>query len=192
MPNWNDDGEGLLELIRQNSVLLSQYHASRYYHFKGYLKYFKLPLIVLSSLTSIASMGLTTYMRQDDISLLTCLLSLGSAIIASIEMYLGINRQMEDELFVSKSFQILSYDIFKTLKLQRDHRSEDGIQYLNEKYNSYIKLVENANLVKNKKLKDQLATIPDEIKLPPTPSSERFGMASEDIKDLEALISKDK
>ena len=179
MPNWNDDAERVLELIRQNSVLLSQYHASRYYHFKGYLKYFKLPLIVLSSVTSIASMGLTNYMEQSDISLLTCLLSLTSAIIASIEMYLGINRQMEDELFVSKSFQILSYDIFKTLALERAHRLEDGGEYLNKKYNMYVKLVENANLVRNKKLIDQLAPIPDDIKLPVTPSSassERFGV----------------
>jgi hypothetical protein len=179
MPNWNDDAERVLELIRQNSVLLSQYHAGRYYHFKGYLKYFKLPLIVLSSVTSIASMGLTNYMEQPDISLLTCLLSLTSAIIASIEMYLGINRQMEDELFVSKSFQILSYDIFKTLALERAHRLEDGGEYLNKKYNSYVKLVENGNLVKNKKLIDQLAPIPDDIKLPVTPSSassERFGV----------------
>ena len=87
MPNWNDDSETLLELIRQNSVLLSKYHADRYYHFKGYLKYFKLPLIVLSSVTSIASMGLTNYMQQNDISLLTCLLSLTSAIIASISFF---------------------------------------------------------------------------------------------------------
>lgn len=176
MPNWNDDSESLLELIRQNSVLLSKYHADRYFHFKGYLKYFKLPLIVLSSVTSIASMGLTNYMQQNDISLLTCLLSLTSAIIASIEMYLGINRQMEDELFVSKSFQILAYDIFKTLTLIREHRLEDGGEFLNKKYNTYIKLVENGNIVKKRGMIDTLAPLPDTIKIPPTPVSDKWGL----------------
>lgn len=182
MPNWCEDNERILELLRQNSVLLSHHHKGRYYHFKGYLKYFKLPLIVLSSLTSIASMGLTAYMKQQDISLLTCLLSLVSAIIASVEMYLGINRQMEEELFVSKSFQILSYDIYKTLQLEREHRVDDGHQYLTEKYNQYIKLIEHSNPVKDtrKSITDTLAPIPDSIKPPITPSSSEnasFGMA---------------
>ena len=181
MPNWCEDNERILELLRQNSVLLSHHHKGRYYHFKGYLKYFKLPLIVLSSITSIASMGLTAYMPQQDISLLTCLLSLVSAVIASVEMYLGINRQMEEELFVSKSFQILSYDIYKTLQLERAHRIEDGQQFLNEKYNQYVKLIEHSNPVKDtrKSIKDTLAPIPDAIKPPITPSSsenEAFGM----------------
>jgi heme O synthase-like polyprenyltransferase len=91
---WTDDVEKVLELIRQNSVLLSGFHKKKYNEYKSYLKYFKLPLIVLSSITSIASMGLTNYMQQEDISLLTCLLSLGSALIASIELYLGIQKSM--------------------------------------------------------------------------------------------------
>lgn len=127
-------------------------------------------------------MGLTAYMKQQDISLLTCLLSLVSAIIASVEMYLGINRQMEEELFVSKSFQILSYDIYKTLQLEREHRVDDGHQYLTEKYNQYIKLIEHSNPVKDtrKSITDTLAPIPDSIKPPITPSSSEnasFGMA---------------
>ena len=89
---WTDDVEKVLELIRQNSVLLATFHKKKYYEYKGWLKYFKLPMIVLTSITSIASMGLTNYMKQDDISLLTCLLSLGSALIASIELYLGIQK----------------------------------------------------------------------------------------------------
>jgi hypothetical protein len=160
MNDWTDDIEKILENIRINSISLSNYHKEKYYYYKSYLKFFKLPLIILSSITSIASVGLTGYLEQEDISIITCLLSLASAIIASIELYLGIQKNMESEMVASRNFLILGYDVFKTLNLNRDHRTVNGKLYLDEKYNEYIKLVEQANLIHNKRIKDALAPVP--------------------------------
>lgn len=160
MNDWSGDIEKILEDIRRNSVVLSDYHKEKYYYYKGHLKYFKLPLIVLSSITSIASVGLDTYIPQSDISLITCLLSLASAIIGSIELYLGIQKNMETEMIASRNFLILAYDIFKTLHLEANNRKVNGKIYLDEKYNEYIKLVEQANLVRSNQLTDSLAIIP--------------------------------
>ena len=184
---WTDDVERVLELIRQNSVLLTTFHKKKYYEYKGYLKYFKLPMIVLASITSIASMGLTNYMKQEDISLLTCLLSLGSALIASIELYLGIQKSMEMELNASKNYLILSYDIYKTTQLDRGHRVENGRQFLDEKYNTYVKLIENSKICRDKKYQDQLAPLPINIKPidTPTSSKENFGLELKELGDIE-------
>ena len=157
---WTDDVERVLEAIRYNSVTLSNYHKERYYYYKSYLKYFKLPLIALSSLTSIASVGLTEYIPQQTVSLITCILSLLSATIASVELYLGIQKAMETEMLTSRSFMLLAYDIYRILSLKREHRVVDGQHYLDEKYNDYSKLVENANLVKQKHIEDKLTQIP--------------------------------
>ena len=161
LSEWGDDIEVVLENIRINSIIFSNYHKERYYVYKSYLKYFKLPLIVLSSVTSIASVGLKTYVSQEKVSAITCLLSLLSAIIASVELYLGIQKSMEVELMSSRDFILLAYDIFKTLNLSRENRSTNGKVYLDEKFQEYKKLVENAKLIHNKKLKDALAPIPD-------------------------------
>ena len=178
MNDWTDDIEKILENIRINSISLSNYHKEKYYYYKSYLKFFKLPLIILSSITSIASVGLQGYIKQDDISIITCLLSLASAIIASIELYLGIQKNMENEMVASRNFLILGYDVFKTLNLERVHRTINGKLYLDEKYNEYIKLVEQANLIHNKKIKDALAPVPklyedtlSNQSLPSTPTS---------------------
>ena len=167
---WSDDIEKILENIRINSIVLSTHHKERYYHYKGHLKYFKLPLIILSSITSIASVGLSGYLQQNTVSLITCLLSLTSAILASIELYLGIQKNMEQELIASKNFQLLGYSIYKVLCLNVEHRIEKGRIFLDETYNEYIKLIESSNLIKNKKLKDALAEIP-KIYLLSSPSS---------------------
>jgi len=185
--DWSEDIEKILENIRLNSIILSTYHKDRYYHYKGHLKYFKLPLIVLSSITSIASVGMTPYMKQGDISLLTCLLSLVSAILASIELYLGIQKNMEQELIASRNFLLLAYSIYKVLNLQVEHRVEKGRLFLDETYNEYIKLVENANLTKSKRMKDALAPIDENMKYISTPTSSKvdFGIELHQLKDLE-------
>lgn len=161
---WTSDVESILENIRINSVLFSNYHKERYYIYKSYLKYFKLPLIVLSSLTSIASVGLTEYLNQQDVSLITCLLSLVSAIIGSVELYLGIQKSMESELLSSQKFTLISYNIFKTLNLKAEHRSLNGKVYLDEMYGDYIKIIENSKLIHSKRIKDALAPIPISFK----------------------------
>lgn len=185
--DWSEDIEKILENIRLNSIILSNYHKDRYYHYKGHLKYFKLPLIVLSSITSIASVGMTPYMEQGDISLLTCLLSLVSAILASIELYLGIQKNMEQELIASRNFLLLAYSIYKVLNLQVEHRVEKGRLFLDETYNEYIKLVENANLTKSKRMKDALAPIDESMKYTTTPTSSKvdFGLELHQLRDLE-------
>lgn len=165
MTEWSNDIEIILENIRINSVTFSKYHKQRYYVYKSYLKYFKLPLIVLSSLTSIASVGLSTYMSQQDVSLITCILSLLSAIIASIELYLGLQKSMESELMSSKDFQLLGYEIFKMLTLSKEHRSINGKMFLDEKFGEYIKLIENSKLVNSKRIKDVLAPLPEQLKI---------------------------
>jgi hypothetical protein len=165
MNDWTPDVEEILENIRINSVSFSNYHKERYYCYKSYLKYFKLPLIVLSSITSIASLGLAEYLKQQDVSLITCLLSLLSAIIASIELYLGIQKSMENEFISSQKFTLIAYNIFKTLRLKAEHRSLNGIVYLDEIYQDYIKIVENSKLVHSRRITDALAPIPEEFKL---------------------------
>ena len=165
MNNWTEDIETVLENIRINSVIFSNYHKERYYIYKSYLKYFKLPLIVLSSITSIASVGLSTYIKQQDVSLVTCLLSLLSAIIASIELYLGIQKSMETELMSSRDLLILSYEIYKTLSLTREHRSTNGKVFLDDKFQEYLKLVENAKVIHSRRVKDALAPLPESFNL---------------------------
>jgi hypothetical protein len=161
--DWNEDMETILENIRINCIILSKYHKEKYYEYKSQLKYFKLPLIILSSITSVISVGMDNYMEQNTISITTCLLSLFSAIIASIELYLGVQKSMEIELNACRNFQLLSYDIYKTLSLNREYRLENGRTFLDNTYKYYTEQVKLANIIKSKKLTDKLAPINAEL-----------------------------
>jgi hypothetical protein len=145
---WTPGIEYILEEIRENSIIISDYHKDRYYYQKGYLKYFRIPTIILAALNSVFSVGLQPYCSQSIISVLCCFISMLCGIISSIELFLSIQANMEKELIASKDFYLLSVDIFKMLYLERETRMVNGKTYLDEIYQTYCKLIENSNLVK--------------------------------------------
>jgi hypothetical protein len=152
---WTTDLENVLDRIRINSTTLSEYHKERYYKYKGYLKYFKIPTIILSAFSSVFSVGLQNFVSQGIVSIVTCLIGLFVGILNSLELFLAIAQTMESELTHSRDFYLLSVDICKTLLLKRPHRLSTGRAYLDEKYGVYCKLVENSILV-DKTLNDQM------------------------------------
>ena len=159
---WSQDIEQVLEHIRVNSVLLSKEHKSRYFHLKKILQYFRLPIIVISGINSVISVGFQPYLEQGTISMTNCILALVCSIIGSIELYLQINKQMEDEVVCSKEFYLLSIDIYKNLQLTANRRHPDARAYLEDKYKNYCKLTETSHLL-YKKIEDKLAPIPSNI-----------------------------
>jgi hypothetical protein len=166
MNDWTSDIEIVLENIRINSVLLSKEHSKRYFALKQTLQYFRLPVIIISGINSIVSVGLQPYLAQSIISMTTCLLALICSIIGSIELYLTIQKSMENELAVSKEYYLLSIDIYKTLSLASAHRPIPAKEYLEKKYNEFVKLMENSNLL-SKKLEDKLAPLPPALQVSP-------------------------
>lgn len=160
---WTLDLERVLDKIRMNSTELSEYHKERYYRYRGYLKYFRIPTIILSAFSSVFSVGLQNFVNQGIVSIVTCLIGLFVGILNSLELFLSITQTMESELTHSRDFYLLSVDIFKTLLLNPEHRLATGRAYLDEKYSTYCKLVENSILV-DKVLNDRMVISNELIK----------------------------
>jgi len=153
-----NDVDTILNKIRDNSMVLSNYHRKRYLFLKGRLKYYRIPIIVISALNSVGAVSLQNFFPQKYISLINMFLSLTVGIIGSIEMFFNITKQMESELSESKSFYVLGCDIFKYLSLNKEKRMDDEREFLNEIYGRYIKLVESSIILK-KKVADKLNDI---------------------------------
>lgn len=107
-------------------------------------------------------------------------LSLSCGIIASIEMFHNITKQMEIELDGYKSLYILSADIHKHLSLTDEHKTVSGMVFLNDSYNRYIKLID-MSMVLKKKIDDKLVDIPIlKSSLPTNISMDNFTDTSSD------------
>ena len=157
--SWTPDIESILENIRLNSILLSNEHRKTYFQLESSLKYFRIPVIVISAFSSVFNVGLQPYLQQSIISVICCMLSLTTGLIGSIELFLSIQKKMENELLNSKDFYLNAIDIYKVLSLNIDNRNQDALSYLEERYNNYCKLIENSDVI-HKKVTDKLAPIP--------------------------------
>jgi hypothetical protein len=144
--NWNDNIERLLNDIRLNCIELEKYHTKLYFSIKNIVVYFKLPIIILSSLNAITAVALQSYLPQNIISATNCFLSFIIGILTSISLYLKIEDRLENELLASKEYHKISIEIYKILSLKTSDRSIDGDQFLNDIYNEYIKLFDRSNL----------------------------------------------
>ena len=144
---WTDGVESALIDLKNKSFNKSESHKKNYYFFKGYLKYFRIPTIILSGINSVFNVGLQPYLSQNIISILCCSISLTCGIIASVELFLGLQNMMEKELISSKEFYILSYDIYKILSIEREYRMLNGKIYLDNAHTKYCNLIERGNLL---------------------------------------------
>ena len=90
--SWSSDIESVLEEIRINAVQLSNNHKQNYFFYRSLHKYFRIPTIILSSVSSVSSIGLQNYISQQHISGIVCLLGLSISIINSIELFLKLQE----------------------------------------------------------------------------------------------------
>jgi hypothetical protein len=145
MADWNKKIEDVLDNIRINSLYLSSKHKARYFSLSNSIKWYRLPVIILSGANSIIAVGLQPYIDQGIISLTNSLIALLCGIIGSIELYLKKNSRMEADLISYTQFYLLSVEIYKTLSLLKENRPIPAKEYLQKIFNEYTKLIESSN-----------------------------------------------
>lgn len=178
----SNDIEGVLDKIRQNSNVLANYHRKRYLALKSRLKYFRIPIILLSSINSVSAVSLQGFLGQTYISLINMAISLIVGVIGSVEMFYQYTKQIEVELIGSKEFYILSCDIYKWLSLEQSNRVSSPKEFLNESYTRYIKLIE-TSIVLKRSVEDKLVKIERTVAPERTPTSVQSSHSTETFSD---------
>jgi len=158
---YSDEVLDLLERLRVNCVNLNTYHRQRYFYFKAYGKWFRIPIITLSIFAASASVGLQSLeVEQKVISGVTCMISLIIAMLSAVELHLSITDKLEDSYKFSKKYYSLATDLYKVIKLQPEERSERGGDYLGRMFTEYTKLAESSEMMHHSMRNDVLTRIP--------------------------------
>lgn len=142
---WTEGIFDVLDRIRVNCYELSELHSYKYVYYKEIAKAYRIPIIVLSGINTFAAVGLDGILTVQYISIITSLISLTCGIITAVELYLNIQKRMENELISHKDYYKLSLEIYKTIKIEAHKRGVDGKSFLDEKFNAYEKLLQNSN-----------------------------------------------
>lgn len=158
--SWSNEVEDLLNTIKTNSADLGELHRANWVQIKQKTKYFDIPVIVLSVLSSTFSVGATPYISQSHVSLTNCFISMFIAIITSIKLYLNLDETIKKEYESSQAFRTLSLELAKIMRLRIEQRNGDGLDCLNKYHNLYIKLIENSTLLNKKITKNYMLDTP--------------------------------
>jgi hypothetical protein len=182
---WTDDIDNVLNNIRINCVILSNLHKQRYFELQSSLKYYRMPVIILNGINSIFAVGLQPYIYQGTISLTNSLIALTCGIIGSIELYLGIQKRLENDMISQRDYYLLGIDIYKTLSLDKANRPIPAKDYLEKSYNIYTKLIESSSTLAKVK-GDKLIQIDfdndvENIVLTPVPKKGRVDISPNNI-----------
>jgi hypothetical protein len=160
---WTTKMELILKIIRKEANVLSEYHNYKYTLYKGRLRYFRIPIIVLSAINAFTAVGLQGYLAQELISIINAVVSLICGIITSIELFLNVQKKMESELNSHKDYYHLNLDIFKVITLEPEKRNIDGKSFLDDKFSEFQKLLQNSNAIDTSLMPD-LNRIEEEIR----------------------------
>ena len=155
---WTPDIEIILNKLRIKSLLLSKFHKTSYFKYHNLLKYFRIPVILLSGLNSVFNVALNNLIPIETASLLCCFLSLTVGIVGSIELFLQIQKQMDIHLHNSTKYCIIANDIDKMTTLDIENRSTDGLSFLEDYQNQFNSLMQ-TSIITDRKIRKKLMII---------------------------------
>jgi hypothetical protein len=143
--SWHvEEEEFLTKLERQCNELYDHYSKEhRYYHQLS--AKFNIPILVLSSVNALTAICLNDFLGQKYVSILNAVLSAGTGIIGSIQLFMKLNEKMTNALRGSLSFRRIALKISKELTLARDDRTTEGQSFLSECFSEYNKTIEQSN-----------------------------------------------
>jgi len=135
--SWTLDIVKMLENLLLNSNNYKENQRKHIFLLSYQLNFFKLPLILLSAINSVFSIGLSAFIKQETVSVLNCLISLLITVIGSVELYLAIQKKLEIRLQSFHHFESLCNKIAATLRLDASNRTGTGPAFLQEILNEY-------------------------------------------------------
>jgi hypothetical protein len=139
---WDDSIESYLRQLSKNCAELSQRYKQIYNALVRRERYFKIPTICISSITGLLSMLNTGMTDTMPINVTASILSLVITITNSVEAYLKVGQNMSASLLTSKEFLQLKEAIDVELSLKVENRTTDGLVFLRDRYNEYLKILE--------------------------------------------------
>ena len=95
--SWSADVELVLTDILNNTKQLSLIHKNNFLVLRHYLFMIRLPIIVLSSINSVLSVGMSSFVSQSITSTSNCIISLICGILGSLELFIGIQSKSDKE-----------------------------------------------------------------------------------------------
>ena len=163
--NWHDKEEDFLVKLESQCNTYANYYNKDYMYYHHLASRFNIPILIISALNALCAIALNDFLEQRFVSILNAVLSAGTGVLGSVQLYMKINEKMTNAIRSQMLMKRLALKISKELSIDRETRSSDGQIFLQECFSEFNAALEQANPIE-KKLLNFLAleknTVPDD------------------------------
>jgi hypothetical protein len=166
---WTDEEEDFLRRMEQQCDVLYKHHTTdfKYYHLLS--SRFNIPILVVSAINSLTAIALTEFVPQKFVSIMNAILSAGTGVLGSIQLYMKLNEKTANALRSATLFKRLGLKISRELTLARKDRSTEGQAFLSECFSEMNAAIEQGNPVEKIKMPNFLTLTPSAPSQPTSP-----------------------
>lgn len=147
---WHNKEEEFLAKIEKQCNAYSTYFNKDYQYYHKLSSRFNIPILVVSSINALTAISLNDFLGQRYVSILNAVLSAGTGILGSIQLYMKINEKMANALRSGILMKRLALKISKELSIDREQRSTEGQAFLQECFGEFNAALEQANPIEKR------------------------------------------
>ena len=143
--SWHDAEEEYLKKLESQANILQKHYSKEYTYYHQLASKFNIPILVVSSINALTAIALSQFIEQNMVSILNAILSAGTGVLGSIQLYMKLNEKMGKALASSIHMKRIALKISKELSIDREQRSVEGIAFLNECFTEFTTTIEQGN-----------------------------------------------
>lgn len=182
---WHDKEEAFLKKLELQCNSYHAYFSKDYMYYHSLASKFNIPIMILSSINALTAISLNDFLGQRYVSILNAVISAGTGILGSIQLYMKINEKMSNALRSGILMKRLALKISKELSIDRAQRATEGQAFLQECFSEFNASLEQANPIE-KKVQNFLAF----GELPPkNPPSSLMSLAAAAVANMSPRLS---
>lgn len=162
---WHDKEEAFLRKLEEQCNYMQRHYAKEFTYYNGLSSRFNIPILIISSINALTAISLGQFIEQNIVSILNAVLSAGTGVLGSIQLYMKLNEKMTKSLNSSIHVKRIALKISKELSIDRAQRVTEGVAFLNECFTEFNGALEAGNPLE-KNMENYLALTPSRIPKP--------------------------
>lgn len=156
---WHDKEEAFLRKLEEQCNSMQRHYAKEFTYYNGLSSRFNIPILIISSINALTAISLGQFIEQNIVSILNAVLSAGTGVLGSIQLYMKLNEKMTKSLNSSIHVKRIALKISKELSIDRAQRVTEGVAFLNECFTEFNSAIEAGNPLE-KNMENFLALTP--------------------------------
>lgn len=147
---WHAEEEAFLENLQKQCETLYKYMLKEHHYYDRLSGKFNIPILIISSVNSLTAVALNSFIAQEYVSVLNAVLSAGTGVLGSVQLYLKLNEKMTKATRASIGFKRISLKISRELALAREVRTTEGPSFVQDCFSEYNQILESSNPIEKK------------------------------------------